>query len=999
MDNQSTINTTIDSGGVITSTIVSSSTIDSTVTSGGVGATGATGATGPQGPPGVSSYFDVESYGAVGDNSTNDTVAIQAAITAAAVEGGTVYFPPGTYIITSALTIYTGVSLLGAGSEASVIRQTTTTADAIYGNDVASINIEEIRIEGASSAHAGSGRGVNFIWTAAGNVPYITMRNVWVRWFGGTNVAIETPIVSHFDRVLFDASGTYGMDWYHAGTSCTFTSCWARNNVQAGYHFYESVYQSMTGCAADGNGVGYLIENAQSIGLYACGAESQVVGAGIWDGTGMKISNSSVIGLHNVWFANNPAIAIWITNGSVACEIFGAADNSPAGGATAFVQTDVSTNTTVSDVHNTTANSYSAGTVTVINDGANNLLTKQATIKDASGSLILTAASDGAGGQYSIQADTTGILDIFGQGGQTLNVNLLDGYLSMGGNVTISNAGVLTHVTLDSAGTSNSLKVNGTALTAVTGTGSVVLAASPTLTTPALGTPSALVLTHATGLVASTGTTATGTPGSTTYLRGDNTWATPSGGGGSPGGSNTQLQYNNSGSFGGASTFDFISGTGELHATGTFRILSDGTIGLILDGSGLSPAKNVWNLKQGSDGTMLFDQGGGMNGRFKLGGTGAGTYFDWTPDYTNSYLKITDGKVVTTSNNTLDDGSGNMLIQGTIQSGNTSTNGGVTIYDQPNSESGTITRGHRTGTGEGAFFVDELQLTAGRFSFDPSGGNAEFDINSNPIFKIYDVQNGSPYLLIDPSHNATFNGNGAHALVSGPNSATNPTFNVDSSTGSSATGFNIKSAAAAAGLAVSVISSGTNESMTLDAKGTGAVGINTVGSTSGLVTLGNSTSKAGALVNGNLQVVGGNGTLNITATTDGAQYNIFSANGTQQLAFYGSGGNTLNVAFLDGLVSFNAGTDTSGTATASAPTFVSGTALQLNTVQDTMLYIEVKVAQAMVINIGPTSTPATNLFTSITAALGMIGGIRVPKGWYVQITSTIVNLNINAITC
>lgn len=52
-----------------------------------------------------------------------------------------------------------------------------------------------------------------------------------------------------------------------------------------------------------------------------------------------------------------------------------------------------------------------------------------------------------------------------------------------------------------------------------------------TLTAPSLGTPTTLVLTNATGLVASTGTTATGTPSSTTYLRGDNTWSTPSGGG------------------------------------------------------------------------------------------------------------------------------------------------------------------------------------------------------------------------------------------------------------------------------------------------------------------------------------------------------------------------------------------------------------------------------------------------------------------------------------
>lgn len=37
----------------------------------------------------------------------------------------------------------------------------------------------------------------------------------------------------------------------------------------------------------------------------------------------------------------------------------------------------------------------------------------------------------------------------------------------------------------------------------------------------------------------------------TTYWRGDGTWATPSAGTGSPGGSNTQVQYNNSGAFGG----------------------------------------------------------------------------------------------------------------------------------------------------------------------------------------------------------------------------------------------------------------------------------------------------------------------------------------------------------------------------------------------------------------------------------------------------------------
>jgi hypothetical protein len=63
-----------------------------------------------------------------------------------------------------------------------------------------------------------------------------------------------------------------------------------------------------------------------------------------------------------------------------------------------------------------------------------------------------------------------------------------------------------------------------------TGSGSIVLATSPTLVTPALGTPSSVTLTNATGLPIS-GISATGTPSITTYLRGDGSWATLSGGG------------------------------------------------------------------------------------------------------------------------------------------------------------------------------------------------------------------------------------------------------------------------------------------------------------------------------------------------------------------------------------------------------------------------------------------------------------------------------------
>lgn len=82
----------------------------------------------------------------------------------------------------------------------------------------------------------------------------------------------------------------------------------------------------------------------------------------------------------------------------------------------------------------------------------------------------------------------------------------------------------------------------------------------------------------------------------------------------------------------------------------------------------------------------------------------------------------------------------------------------------------------------------------------------------------------------------TVKSSNANALAVGPNSTTNPSFSVDASTTSAATGLNVKSAAAAAGLALSVTSSGTNENLTVDAKGSGTV---TIGGTStGFVSLG-----------------------------------------------------------------------------------------------------------------------------------------------------------------
>lgn len=62
------------------------------------------------------SFLNVKDLGATGNGSTDDTAAIQATIAAAAAAKGTVFFPPGSYLVTG-LTVPSGVTLRGAGGQ------------------------------------------------------------------------------------------------------------------------------------------------------------------------------------------------------------------------------------------------------------------------------------------------------------------------------------------------------------------------------------------------------------------------------------------------------------------------------------------------------------------------------------------------------------------------------------------------------------------------------------------------------------------------------------------------------------------------------------------------------------------------------------------------------------------------------------------------------------------------------------------------------------------
>lgn len=156
-------------------------------------------------------FISVKAFGAKGDNAADDAAAIQSAITyvAGLTYGGTVYFPPGAYRISSALavTAANNVSFEGARGGSSKIVNTSTT-----GNCLTIINAQKFRIQGLYFSNSA---------TSTGNaISLSSVQSVWV----------NSVIVDNHDVCLLctdDATHSSGNIWVR-------DSKLVANNVSAG---------------------------------------------------------------------------------------------------------------------------------------------------------------------------------------------------------------------------------------------------------------------------------------------------------------------------------------------------------------------------------------------------------------------------------------------------------------------------------------------------------------------------------------------------------------------------------------------------------------------------------------------------------------------------------------------------------------------------------------------------------------------------------------------
>lgn len=113
---------------------------------------------------GSGSETNVKMFGAKGDGTTDDTEAIQSAIDASG--GGTVSFPPGTYVTTGRIDLSSNVSLEGYGAilHATDSDPTSGITSLLYatGSDGTKTNLDANAAAGARTVTLPSGQGANF---------------------------------------------------------------------------------------------------------------------------------------------------------------------------------------------------------------------------------------------------------------------------------------------------------------------------------------------------------------------------------------------------------------------------------------------------------------------------------------------------------------------------------------------------------------------------------------------------------------------------------------------------------------------------------------------------------------------------------------------------------------------------------------------------------------------------------------------------------------------
>lgn len=276
---------------------------------------------------------------------------------------------------------------------------------------------------------------------------------------------------------------------------------------------------------------------------------------------------------------------------------------------------------------------------------------------------------------------------------------------------------------------------------------------------------------------------------------------------------------------------------GDLWATSTglYVRINGATIGPLASSASVSVTVGSTPILSGTTGRILYDNAGQL-GEYAISGTGSVAMTN-TPTFVTPVLGVAGGTSLALGGCTIGANAlcltGSAAISGSLATStqaitstsassfavgaNGATNSAFRVDSSVGSQAaGLLVTGAATGGTVNLGAID-------------SGSNTNLAINAkgSGTIQVGNSSTGSISLGRDTSIAGLLNvtSNSANALTVGRQGSTNPQLQVNAATASVVTGLNITGAAAGGGVAVSAISSGTNEALTIDAKGSGSISI------------------------------------------------------------------------------------------------------------------------------------------------------------------------------
>lgn len=229
-------------------------------------------------------------YGAVGNDSNDDTEELQAAITAAVAGKKPLILPAGTYKITAGLTCNGPIKIIGAGANQTIIKYYATTGTAFTftnapGSYDDGFSMQGIKFE-QENAKAGSAIGLKFqgiVWNVS------SVQDVQVLNFGGTGIYVDDCLTASFERVR--SAQNNGAGWTIVKSNgVTLIHCSAESNRSNGYSL------SNDGTAGERYGIALIECHAEENcghAVYAHESNSLLISGGWWQVAGLNPSDGT----------------------------------------------------------------------------------------------------------------------------------------------------------------------------------------------------------------------------------------------------------------------------------------------------------------------------------------------------------------------------------------------------------------------------------------------------------------------------------------------------------------------------------------------------------------------------------------------------------------------------------------------------------------------------------------------------------------------------------